>query len=198
VLSPWRRTWSGGGSWRGGGRTSRRARRRGCRGQAPPPPRAAWGLDPRYRPHHLWSSRLPPRRTHPAIRSPAPPPQQQRTLLLQLGRICLDILKDKWSPALQIRTVLLRSLYLSMCVSIHTLCFWQQKRCFFFFNLINQMYKGELFLFCSCAAPKYDFINLVQLLCLLYPWTCLLFWHYSGFQYTGSTECTKSRWPSLR
>ena len=31
-----------------------------------------------------------------------------RVLHPQLGRICLDILKDKWSPALQIRTVLLR------------------------------------------------------------------------------------------
>ncbi|KAF8914549.1 ubiquitin-conjugating enzyme/RWD-like protein [Mucidula mucida] len=35
------------------------------------------------------------------------PRSTTRISVYKLGRICLDILKDKWSPALQIRTVLL-------------------------------------------------------------------------------------------
>ena len=76
-------------------------------------------VPPRHRLHRLPCAR--PRRRHrrrfvaSRFCSPLEPLLNQVRFLTKiyhpnidrLGRICLDILKDKWSPALQIRTVLL-------------------------------------------------------------------------------------------
>jgi ubiquitin-conjugating enzyme E2 N len=49
-----------------------------------------------------------PTLTHSFLPLPLiPSPQIYHPNIDKLGRICLDILKDKWSPALQVRHVLL-------------------------------------------------------------------------------------------
>jgi hypothetical protein len=124
---------------------------------------------------------------------------QRRTLLLQLGRICLDILKDKWSPALQIRTVLLRSLYLSLSVSVPYFMFLPKKTLFLLFkpNKPN-LPRGAFSLLFLCSTKIWLYERCSVSMPFVSTDMLAIPWHCSGFQYTGSPECAKSRWPSFR
>lgn len=85
----------------------------------------------------------------------------------RLGRICLDILKDKWSPALQIRTVLLSIQALLSApnpddplandvaelwkVNIHTQIMFIKTRKYIFVNLVTVYDPQTHYIFCCSS-----------------------------------------------